>query len=261
MWCMMKPKNSKSRTMIILFLFLSIINLPFCKADGYSADLEITVDNSGFVTIEGTTDHPDLLAENTEIYTSKQQSFWLLNITKNESFSDFVFTLTLPENSEINYVKSSGSILIGEELGNLVVKGLGENQSFSLIVQYKTQKILEQEEILGFDLITILLLIGMVILIILFFIVLLFVDRQKKLSSVQLKDDGKEIVLRGLNERQKKIVKLLVESNRALTQTEIQRELNIPKAAVSRNIRGLEIKGLVEKEQIGISNLIRLKKP
>jgi len=257
----MELKNRKLRAMITLLLFLSILYSPSYVATGYSADLEITIDSSGFVTIQGTTDYPDLLAKNTEIYTSKEQSFWLLNITKNEIFSDFVFTLTLPETSEVNYVKSSGSVIISEELGNLVVKGLGKNESFSLIVQYKTQKILEQEEILGFDFITILLMICIVVLIILFFVVLIFADKQKKPTSSQLKEEGKEINLRGLNERQKQIVKLLMESKRALTQTDIQRELNIPKAAVSRNIRGLELKGLVEKEQIGMSNLIRLKKP
>ena len=56
-------------------------------------------------------------------------------------------------------------------------------------------------------------------------------------------------------------MKLLVDKKIPLTQTDIQKELNIPKAAVSRNIRGLELKGLIEKEQIGMSNLIRLKKP
>jgi uncharacterized membrane protein len=66
---------------------------------------------------------------------------------------------------------------------------------------------------------------------------------------------------KGLNQRQKEIVKLLVDRNIPLTQTDIQKELNIPKAAVSRNIRGLELKGLIEKEQIGMSNLIRIKKP
>jgi uncharacterized membrane protein len=34
----------------------------------------------------------------------------------------------------------------------------------------------------------------------------------------------------------------------------------MPKASVSRNIRRLELKGLIEKEQIGMSNIIRLKK-
>ena len=53
---------------------------------------------------------------------------------------------------------------------------------------------------------------------------------------------------------------LLIDKNTPLTQTEIQRELKIPKAAVSRNIRRLELKGLIQKEQIGMSNLIRIKK-
>jgi uncharacterized membrane protein len=76
--------------------------------------------------------------------------------------------------------------------------------------------------------------------------------KQPKYNAYQFK---------GLNQRQKEIMNLLIDKNTALTQTEIQKELNIPKAAISRNIRGLELKGLIEKEQIGMSNLIRIKKP
>jgi uncharacterized membrane protein len=67
--------------------------------------------------------------------------------------------------------------------------------------------------------------------------------------------------IQGLNHRQKQILQLLQKRNIPLTQTDIQKELQIPKASVSRNILGLERKGLIEKEQIGMSNLIRLKKP
>jgi uncharacterized membrane protein len=35
----------------------------------------------------------------------------------------------------------------------------------------------------------------------------------------------------------------------------------MPKAAVSRNVHSLEIKGLIEIEKVGMSNLVRLKKP
>jgi len=248
-------------SMITIILFFNVIFLPSPLATDYYADLEIVVDNSGFVTINGVTNQPDLLAESTEVYTSKKQSFWLLNITKNMVFSDFVFTLTLPKNSEINYVKSSGSVIIGEELGSLVVKGFGENESLSLLVQYKTEKTIEEEGIFGFDFFTIMLLVFIIVLIILFFIVLFFMDKQKKPMSAEKTECDQEMNLRGLNDRQKNIVKLLIESKRALTQTEIQHELDIPKAAVSRNIRGLELKGLIEKEQIGMSNLIRLKNP
>jgi uncharacterized membrane protein len=67
--------------------------------------------------------------------------------------------------------------------------------------------------------------------------------------------------MKGLNHRQKQIMQILHERNASLTQTDIQKELQIPKASISRNVRGLEQKGLIEKEQIGMSNLIRLKKP
>ena len=79
-------------------------------AEQYYADVTINVDNSGFVTVDGITNHPDLLINNTELYTSKKQSYWLLNITKEDIFSDFIYSLTLPSGSSINYVKSSGSI-------------------------------------------------------------------------------------------------------------------------------------------------------
>ena len=240
-------------------LGLLLLLLPIVCASDYYADINIDVDDSGFVTIDGITNYPELLIEDAELYTSKDQSYWLLNITKEGKFSDFVFTLTLPKNSEINYIKSSGSVIIGEERGSLIVKGFGENESLSLSVQYKTEKTIEEEVIFGFDFFTIMLLVFIIVLIILFFIVLFFMDKQKRPKSVEKKEDDQEIDLRGLNDRQKNIVKLLIESKRALTQTEIQHELDIPKAAVSRNIRGLELKGLIEKEQIGMSNLIRLK--
>jgi len=53
---------------------------------------------------------------------------------------------------------------------------------------------------------------------------------------------------------------LLLKSKIPMTQNDIQRELGIPKASVSRNIRRLELKGLIEKEKIGMSNLIKIKK-
>jgi uncharacterized membrane protein len=53
---------------------------------------------------------------------------------------------------------------------------------------------------------------------------------------------------------------ILVENKKPMTQAQIQTELKIPKASVSRNIKSLELKGLIEKESAGISNLIRIKK-
>ena len=67
--------NSQNRFCIILifFLFLVLVYLPSVYADEYYADISINVDDSGFVIIDGVTNHPNLLAENTEVYTSKNR--------------------------------------------------------------------------------------------------------------------------------------------------------------------------------------------
>lgn len=245
---------SKKIFYLLLFLVFIIIYIPTISAENYYADITIEVDSSGFVTIDGVTDHPDLLIKNTEIYTSKKQSYWLLNITKDDIFSEFIYVLTLPKGSSINYIKSSGFISIENKEGNLLVKGFGENESISILIQYQTEK-LEENQIIKNDIILFSLLISIIILV----IIMIFLLIKEKPKIDRSKDNNYNF--KGLNNRQKEIMHLLIEKNTSMTQTEIQKELNIPKAAVSRNIRGLEIKGLIEKEQIGMSNLIRIKKP
>jgi len=239
--------------LFVFFMFLLLFYLPSTHADDYYADVDINVDKSGFVTIDGYTNHPDLLVENTEVYTSKEKSFWLLNITKYGVFSDFTLTLTLPEGSSINYIKSSGHIKIEEYQGNLVIKGFGENINLSVVVQYQFEK---NSEILGLENVDInmVLIIIILVLIVLFFVIYFKGKDEKSIDKNKSSDS-----LKGLNRRQKDIMKLLIESKIPMTQTEIQKELRIPKASVSRNIRHLEIKGLIEKEKMGMSNIIRLK--
>jgi len=240
-----------------LLSLLVVVSIPSLQAVDYYADLTITVDTSGFVSINGLTNYPNLTIQNTEQYISKQQSYWLLNITKQETFSEFVYDLTLPKGSFINYIRSSGSLRIEENLGSLIIRGFGENESLSIIIQYQIEKQAEsfiQENIIYFILLPSIFLVTL--LIIFFFL------KEKKTEELPSEASKKEPPgeLKGLNHRQKKIIQLLQERNLPLTQTDIQKELQIPKASVSRNIHGLERKGLIEKEQIGMSNLIRLKK-
>ena len=241
---------------IIIFIIISLL-FPILSAEDFYADVIITVDDTGFVTIDGITNHPDLLINNTELYTSKKQSYWLLNITKNDVFSDFIYSVILPTGSSINYVKTSGSMRIEEEQGKLIVNGFGQNKTFYIIVQYQVKK---TEEIGLTDNIIFQI---PIIIILAIVIVVFYYFYKKKLPKTNLKEINKEEYndFRGLTDRQKKIMELLIKKNRPLSQTLIQKELNIPKAAVSRNISSLEIKGLVEKENIGMSNLIHLKKP
>ena len=242
------------KQIFLLILIFTIIYLPITSAENYYADLTIDVDEYGFLTIDGVTNYPDLLEKNTENYTSKKQSYWLLNITKEGNFSDFVYILTLPAGSSINYIKTTGSIRIEENQGKLIVKGFGENEPFSIQVQYQIEKP-TNNEFIKFDPILVILIFVIIILIIILFIILI----KERIKTHKIKQNGYDF--KGLNQRQKQIMKLLIDNKTPLTQTDIQKMLNIPKAAVSRNIRGLELKGLIEKEQIGMSNLIRLKKP
>jgi uncharacterized membrane protein len=242
----------------IIIIFLIFLLFPIVYAEDYYADVEITVDNSGFVTIDGITNHPDLLINNTELYTSKKQSYWLLNITKEGIFSDFIYSVVLPLGSSINYVKTSGSMGIKEEQGKLIINGFGQNKTFYVIVQYQVKKTAYITMTNNLYLLIPIIVIGLFVLIVVFYYFL-----KKKESEATPKGINKADYngFKGLNDRQKKIMDLLIKKNRPLSQTAIQKELNIPKAAVSRNISSLELKGLVEKENIGMSNLIRLKKP
>ena len=250
--------NKNIKVIVLLFLLIPIV-----YAEDYYADVEITVDSSGFVSVDGITNHPDLLINNTELYTSKKQSYWLLNITKEDIFSDFVFTVTLPIDSSINYVKTSGSMRIEEGQGKLTISGFGQNKSFYIIVQYQVGKSTNTIQTIDFSLFLAIIIISLfIILIVSYFVYKSLWKKQENKNIINNTNENKtEYNFKGLNDRQKKIMELLIQKNRPLSQSIIQKELDIPKAAVSRNISSLELKGLVEKENIGMSNLIRLKKP
>jgi uncharacterized membrane protein len=243
---------------IIFVIVLSLI-LPILPVKSYYADVTIMVDTSGFVTIDGLTDYPDLLIKDTQNYTSKQHSIWLLNITKEGPFSEFVYVLTLPKGSLINYIKASGSIRIEENQGSLIIRGFGENDSLSIVLQYQIAK--SNESFFQGNFIYFILIPAIVIVIILLVFFLVKEKRTKEPYTDEKEPAAPSASWKGLNHRQKQIMQLLSETTMPLTQTDIQKQLKIPKASVSRNIHGLERKGLIEKEQIGMSNLIRVKKP
>jgi len=250
---MRKPRNLHQLLVVLFVLVFFILYVPSICSD-YYADIDIRVDDSGVVSINGKTNHPDLLVENSELHTFKKQSYWLLNITKNEVFSDYIYALTLPQGSTINYIKSSGFSGIKEESGSLIITGSGGNESLSIVVQYQINN-----RSLDFN---ILLILGMLMLILVILLVfIIYQNKRKKLGdSDERLDDDIGYNLGGLTDRQKQIIELLIETKRPLTQVEIEKELDIPKAAVSRNVHSLEIKDLIEIEKIGMSNLIRLKK-
>lgn len=242
---------------VSVFLFILVFNL--VSSEDYYADLEIKIDNIGFTTIEGITNYPNLLVRESEEFVSKENGFWLLNITTKETFSEYVYKVILPKKSSINYIKSKGKFRIEGNGDELEIIGVADNEPFEIIIQYQVEKVNE----IDWKLFSFLL----VLLILIVYLELKFrqnIWKKIKLEKKKLRNSEKQKLinydLNKLTDRQKKIMKFLIEKNKPVTQSKIGMELNIPKASVSRNIVSLELKGFVEKENVGVSTIIRLKK-
>ena len=237
-------------------LVLVSVCSPSLSALELYADIAIDVTDAGFVTIEGSTNHPDLLVLDTQNFTSKTQSYWTFTLTKDEVFSEFVFTVLLPPDASLHSVNASGTIWIGEESGRLAVHGFGQNESLSLTIRYQ---LTSSETILTPTVLEYLNIVFIVIILVLLALLALVFFTSRRTPSVP--DTTADEMLKGLTERQQQILQLLLEKDGPLTQTAIEKALHIPKAAVSRNIHRLERKGLVEIEKVGMSHRIRAKKP
>tara|TARA_Y100000310_G_scaffold345600_2_gene467105 strand:- start:4038 stop:4937 length:900 start_codon:yes stop_codon:yes gene_type:complete len=70
---------------------------------------------------------------------------------------------------------------------------------------------------------------------------------------------GKRNVVSTLNEPQQKIVRVLMENKGKLTQSKLRVETGLPKATLSRNLKYLEFRKLVEVNSVGQSNMVELK--
>jgi len=233
------------KRLIMLILLISTI-----QASQYYADLTIKVDNSGFTTITGNTNYPNLTINDYPGYTSKKGNYWMLNITKPEQFSEFIYTIQLPETASINYIKTTGTVNIQNQGTTLIIKGYGENKQLSIIIQYQINK--TKNNFLE----TAIIITTLIIILIIF---QLFY-KKKKTKTKKTTNKKKQTRILPLPERQKQIMKLLTETNKPLTQAQIRKKLKIPKASTSRNINSLELKGLITKEKIGITNIIKIKK-
>lgn len=73
------------------------------------------------------------------------------------------------------------------------------------------------------------------------------------------KEDEFPIDISHLPERQQEIINILRDKKK-VTQKQLEELMNIPKSSVSRNVQALFIKGIVEKQNVGQSNYVFLKK-
>lgn len=83
----------------------------------------------------------------------------------------------------------------------------------------------------------------------------LFVNFKKNKKSKPITNN---IMLSDLNNRQKEIIAIL-KKEKMVTQKYLLNKLNIPKGSLSRNLKSLEAKELIEIKKFGLTNKIKIK--
>lgn len=242
---------SHSMRRALALLFVAVL-LP--AASAAYADLTLSVDHAGPVTITGVTDAESLPLGTSNAYTSKQGEHWTLNITSTETLETFVYEVRLPEGAAINYLSGKGA-RIATDGGAVVVKGSGEHAPFAVTVQYT----IDADEANAFAWLP--LVFFSVLLILLWFVLRgkrIRQKRERKKISSLISARGAPSYLEGIPARQQAMVKLLREAGGTLTQRQLELTLKLPKSSVSRNVEALRRRGIVQKAQLGMTNTVVL---
>ncbi len=232
----------------IIYAILLLMSAGLASAQELYADVIFDVSDSGQAEIKGLTNHPSLSERTTNDLTSKKGNYWLFNLSLNETFSNFVYRIDLPQGAVINYVKSPTPVRIGGESAPYI-KSNGENSKMEIVIQYSIEP---QKSNLSPIIIL------AVISIAAIFAFFLFARKPGKISIIQPTTSwyNKDT----LTERQKQIVDIIEKENRSLTQKQLEEKMNIPKSSLSRNIESLVQRGILAKETKGMTNSLYINK-
>jgi hypothetical protein len=258
----------KCLNFLFLFVFLS------CGIFGveYYGNLQIEIDGIGKTTITGTTDYDDLIVTNSDIYTSKAGSVWTFELNVPETFSNYIFELNLPNNANINYIKTTPTFRIANgENENIKIIGIGDNRELNILVQYTFENSTSYSY---FGYYFSYLVLGVVVLGIILFVIYKKIKKSEIVSKITHEvshsiDEFEDIIHDSvlsvdysklkLNERQLQIVDILKKYGE-ISQKNLMEELNIPKASVSRNLQSMLFKKIISIKKNGITNIISLLK-
>lgn len=250
------------KQLILLFALLLSIS---CAYSQYYADVQITISDNGIVNVEGKSNYQPLLnITQSDLYTSKKNGVWTLNITIDENFDNFIYELNLPKYSTINYIKTTPTFRIADGGDHIQLIGTGENQKFYILLQYKidnTKAFVSESNpwILNsiFFVIVILVVIGILIT---YKLIRMNRKRNKKINIETEISEGEKpkVDYSILPQRQQDIIQLL-KKNDKMTQKQLEEIMEIPKSSISRNVQTLVVKGIVRKEQVGQTNYLSLK--
>ena len=252
----------KKSVLVVLFCLFTI-SLISVAAHAYYADLQISIDETGLATLQGVSNAPafDQVSHSTE-FTNKQGKLWSVVIADYESYERFVIELQLPEYAVIKSIESSSRATIYVKDNRPTINMLGVGESIELRVEYEMHPP-RFNEVTPISFFT-----GLVVSIVIFLVVvfggsLVLRNTIRKIPyPIEAGINAKipHIDFRSLTKRQEEIVVYLQKHSQA-TQVELSDKLQMPKAAVSRNVHALERRKIVEILPKGMSTVIVLAKP
>ncbi len=234
---------------IIFITILLILTALSVHAEEYYADTIIDINPDGSAQISGTTNHPVLENTTTSEFTSMEKGTWKIQINPDGNFTAYIFEIILPQNTQTTSIKTSGEYRITTKDNRLAVIVLGEKNQPQISIEYKTNNATEPPNYV---------LMAVAIIILAGIIVIAHgrTNPKNKETPQKLKSAIHEDAL---TERQKSIIEYLRKKGQSATQKEIETTLNLPKASLSRNLSALERKDIIEKEEKGMTKIVRLK--
>ncbi len=236
----------------IFLLSLVVLSMSLsASAETYYADVSFNIGNDGNVLVKGLTNHPQLAERTTQEFTSKKGWYWVFNATIEDNFSNFVYTINLPEGAVINYIKSSTPVRIG----NTFVKATGKDAKLQIAMQYS----IEPTSSKGY----IPIIAAAVIAAIVIAILILRKKQPVHHADLQHSDIQKQEAWYDkdtVTDRQRQIIEIIESEAKPVTQKQLEERMSIPKSSLSRNIESLVARGIVRKDTKGMTNVITLNK-
>lgn len=218
-----------------LLLIALLANLACAQ---YYADMSFEISDDGLTRLSGESNHPGLKTCIRDDLTSKSGPYWIFNMSLGggDIFSDLVYEVILPENAQINYVKTRGIFGIRAESGRMIVSGVSSESDMSVVVQYSIARPQVEYGIHALALGALL---------------------AAALACLGLRmRAGKREKPRDLTERQNRILEFIEGAGKPVTQTMVCEALGLAKSSVSRNVETLVGKGYLKKENVGMNSYL-----
>ncbi|HDP74210.1 MAG TPA: MarR family transcriptional regulator [Candidatus Woesearchaeota archaeon] len=236
---------------VVAFVAFVFLALPALSFGAYYAEASFDVMPDGSVMVSGISNYPGFAEGKTQMFTSKDKDIWAFSLSTDEVFSEYIFSVELPRDASISYLKAPRHVRIETSNGRIGITALGKDEPIDFLVQYRINASKEE------SFVPVALLLGLAFLLLAGIAFALLFFRRGKSSAVTENKDGQAVFL---TERQREIVSFLEKQNSPVSQARIEEELGIPKSSLSRNIETLLKKGIINKDRSGMSSMIWLER-